>query len=757
VNRRPDRQPRGRRGLAERLKVRREELGGVRRRLLARSWVWAAAFVVIATALTAPRGADLYPELPAGSIAPADVVVHRQVTLPDPESTEEKRRRAALQVLPVYTLDLTAEPRLTAALDRLFAEGRREGSGSDAVLAARLAQASGLPVTAAEAAVLRHHGFSEELLATLKEVVARVYRHGVAADRLELLQSSDRGITIRDTAGKERVELDLYRFLDASSGLADAIEQMLAGEPGISRRQRAVLAAFLGRAVTPNLVMDRGETLARRIKAAEAVEEVSVFLPRGKVLVRRGDEVTPQTARILGALAVPRDGSSRLLAIAGTAGISLLLAASLFFFVRRQAPSADEARSRFGALVLVAVLALILLRVTAFIASSVGAATLAGAQGLWEIYLPALPHATAPILGGLMYAMPVAVLLAGIQAVLVSLMLGGEASIAVFAILSGIAGAFASQRLKERNVLARVGLLVAVVNLLCVLSLDLVHGRAMTPTLLLAQLGAASVGAVISASLASFFLPVLETVTGQVTDIRLLELSNPNLPLLKRLANEAPGTFQHSLAMANLAEAAAEAIGANPLLVRVCCYYHDIGKLARPDYFVENQRGENPHDSLSPWMSSLVVSNHVKAGLELARQYRLPEPIREAIVTHHGTKLIRYFYSRAKEQQDPDRGEVQESEFRYPGPRPRTKEMGILLLADVVEAASRTLQQPTPGKIKGMIDQIIANVMEDHQLDDCDLTLKDIDKIGAAFYWVLTNAFHHRIDYPGFDFNRRRG
>jgi len=283
------------------------------------------------------------------------------------------------------------------------------------------------------------------------------------------------------------------------------------------------------------------------------------------------------------------------------------------------------------------------------------------------------------------------------------------------------------------------------------------QGRLTDGPVVAAQMTAAATGGMLAAVLASFLVPALESMTGTITDIRLLELSNPNLPLLKRLAVEAPGTFQHSLAMANLAEAAAEAIGANPLLARVCCYYHDIGKLAKPEYFVENQRGGNPHDNLSPWMSALVVSNHVKAGLELARAYKLPEPVRDAIVTHHGNKLIRYFYSRAKEKENADSGQVEENEFRYPGPKPRTKEMGILLLADAVEAGSRTVQEPTPGRIQGMIDQIVKNVLEDGQLDECDLTLKDIERISAAFFWVLTNAFHHRIDYPGFDFNRRRG
>jgi putative nucleotidyltransferase with HDIG domain len=236
----------------------------------------------------------------------------------------------------------------------------------------------------------------------------------------------------------------------------------------------------------------------------------------------------------------------------------------------------------------------------------------------------------------------------------------------------------------------------------------------------------------------------------------LLELSNQNLPLLKQLSLEAPGTYQHSLAVSNLAEAGADVVGANALLLRVCSYYHDVGKVHKPEYFVENQRGANPHDTLSPSMSSLVIQSHVKEGLEIAVREKLPLPIRQAIATHHGTKLIRYFYQKAKEHADPDLGEVREIDYRYPGPKPHTKELGILLLADAVEAAARTLEVPSPGKIQSMIDKIFTDALEDGQLDDCALTFSELDKIASAFLWVLTNMYHHRIDYPGFEFDRRQ-
>ncbi|MCU0293151.1 MAG: HDIG domain-containing protein [Thermoanaerobaculaceae bacterium] len=744
-------------GLAARLAVRRGEFVQLRRRILAHRWAWLAAFVVGCSLLVAPTRSSRYPALTAGDVAASDVVVELDVVLPDPEATEDNRRRSSLEVLPVYVLEASPETVAGEKLQRVFDEGRRQGQGSTADLARRLGEASELVVQPREAEALRAARFSEELLGVLSETARKLYRQGIVADRAELLRVADKGVTLRDArTGDERLELDVFRLIDGGAGLAEVVEQKLADEPSVARAWRAPLAAFLARVLRPNVVFDRTETLARRLRAAESVQEVSVRLPRGRVLVRRGDEVTPQAARLLAALAERNSPSRIILPLFGVLLLNLLLAGAWQFFAIRQTPSREEALVRFGAVAVLSLVLLLLIRGFAFLAGSVAGAVMRDPFGHVELYLPAIPHATGPILASLMFGLPFGMLFAAVQALQTSLMVGGDASLPIYAMISGMAAIFASQRLKDRYVLARVGALVAAANALAVLGLALWHGKLPQGDVLAAQMSAGAFGGLMAAVLASFLLPLMEALTGTVTDIRLLELSNPNLPLLKRLSVEAPGTFQHSLAMANLAEAAAEAIGANPLLARVCCYYHDIGKLVKPEYFVENQRGANPHDNLTPWMSALVVSNHVKAGLELARKYKLPEPIRESIATHHGTKLIHYFFSRAKERANGDSGEVPEDEFRYPGPRPMSKEMGILLLADAVEAASRTLQDPTPGKLQAMIDQVIKNILEDGQLDDCELTLKDVEKIGAEFYWVLTNAFHHRIEYPGFDFNRRR-
>jgi hypothetical protein len=219
--------------------------------------------------------------------------------------------------------------------------------------------------------------------------------------------------------------------------------------------------------------------------------------------------------------------------------------------------------------------------------------------------------------------------------------------------------------------------------------------------------------------------------------------------VLRNLLISAPGTYHHSILVGILAEAAAEAIQANPLLARVSAYYHDVGKIKKPLYFVENQKsGENKHDRLLPSMSSLIIISHVKDGIEIARQYRLGRPLQDIISQHHGTSCINYFYQKAKELQDNDDQPVTDREFRYPGPKPQTKEAGIVMLADAVQATSKTLTDPAPSRIQGMVQRIINNIFVDGQLDECELTLNDLHLIGESFNRILNGIFHSRIEYP---------
>jgi hypothetical protein len=263
---------------------------------------------------------------------------------------------------------------------------------------------------------------------------------------------------------------------------------------------------------------------------------------------------------------------------------------------------------------------------------------------------------------------------------------------------------------------------------------------------------------ILTSTIVSMLLPALESLFKITTDIRLLELSNLNAPILRRLSVEAPGTYHHSLMVGTLAESAAEAIGANPLLVRVAAYYHDLGKMLKPEYFVENQVfGINKHETLSPSMSCLIIASHVKDGLELAKEIGLAERIRDMIPQHHGTRLMTYFYQKAKDSAGVKNQEIVETDFRYPGPKPQSKEAAIMMMADSVEAASRTLSNPTAAQIQGMINRLVDAIIADNQFDECEINLREIRLVKESFFKILTGIYHRRIDYPGYDFKETTG
>jgi putative nucleotidyltransferase with HDIG domain len=300
----------------------------------------------------------------------------------------------------------------------------------------------------------------------------------------------------------------------------------------------------------------------------------------------------------------------------------------------------------------------------------------------------------------------------------------------------------------DRSTIYTAGLKISVVNLALALAFQTFSNTLFTmQTVYVAFF--ALVGGIISAGFVSGFIPVIETLFHYTTDIKLLELANLNSPLLRDLMIKAPGTYHHSVVVGNLVEAAAESINANPLLARVAAYYHDIGKASKPLYFIENQSGEeNRHDKLTPSMSALILISHIKEGAELAREKYLGQAIIDIIRQHHGTGLIKFFYERAKSQAELHGQTVEETDFRYPGPKPQTREAGIVMLADCVEAASRTLINPTPDRIQGTVQNIINRIFTDGQLDECELTLKNLHEIAKSFNRILNGIFHHRIDYP---------
>jgi len=317
----------------------------------------------------------------------------------------------------------------------------------------------------------------------------------------------------------------------------------------------------------------------------------------------------------------------------------------------------------------------------------------------------------------------------------------------VVALAGGLISIFSIRKATQRSSLTRAGLLIALINVVSIIALGLIHRNPADYILQNSMWGLLNGFA--SAILTIGILPFLETFFDISSSFRLMELTNPNQPLLKQLLVDAPGTYHHSVVVGNLAEAATEEIGGNALLARVGAYYHDIGKLKRPYFFAENQEAyKNIHDDLEPSLSALVIASHVKEGVDMARKFKLPRSIIDIINQHHGTGIISYFYHRALQTNTDKSSEVDEESYRYSGPKPQSKEAGVILLADMLEAEARTLNNPTASRIKNLTQNVINRNLVNGQLDDCNLTLRELNKIKDVFSRVLTGMFHNRVEYP---------
>lgn len=363
-----------------------------------------------------------------------------------------------------------------------------------------------------------------------------------------------------------------------------------------------------------------------------------------------------------------------------------------------------------------------------------------------------LPLPAGAMLIALLFDFHTAIIFAFVTSLLTGLGMN-DPTLSIYVFVGSLTASFSVIRCKKRTAILMGGVYLFGAYVLTLLPILLFTGELFTATtpvaILFSAFSALTVVAVVSLA-----LPILEHVFKITTDISLLELLDLEQPLMKGLMITAPGTYHHSIIVGNLVEAVSDLVGVNPLLARVGAYYHDIGKIKMPEYFIENQSwGVSKHEKLTPHMSSMILISHVKEGMELARQHNLPESIRDIITQHHGNALITYFYEKAREQPG-SQGDLSEQEYKYPGPKPQTRIAALIMMADAVEASSRVLTDPTPSRIDALVDRIINHIFLAGQLDECELTLKDIYRIKDRFTYILTGILHKRVDYPGFDFNK---
>jgi len=583
-----------------------------------------------------------------------------------------------------------------------------------------------------------------------------VYRAGIVDNRDLMMENGARGLQLRDsTSGREVRRREQAEVVEYGSQARSILAARLSGGP-LSGRDLTEVAGFLAAALRPNLIFNGNETARRREQAARSVETVLTRLPRGKVIVRKGDEISPRAAEWIAAARASVSDPSSWVKVSGVLVIQILAAAVFWVDARRHRRRRREQNTAavYASVLATGIVFSLLTRGAFGLAENLSSSFEGSAWAAHTYY--AIPFAAGSIMTSLVAGMGPALLFAAVHAIGAGVLMGQSFPFVLFALIGSLAGIFGLGKLRARSVLLAMGGLVAAANLVSISAIAFLGAETRGWNFAGDALGGLAGGWFV-AMLIGLLLPVFEHLFHVTTDIRLLELSNQNLPLLRTLALEAPGTYQHSLMLGHLAEAAAEAIGADALLARVAGYYHDIGKTKMPDYYIENQpKGYNRHDRLEPSMSALVIAAHVKEGADLAKKARLPDPIVAAIREHHGTKLIRYFYQKALTKAPPEQGPVRENEYRHSGPKPTSRVNGILMICDAVEAASRTLTEPTPAKIRAMIQTIVDDCLRDGQFDECDLTMRDLAVIVDTLERSVSTMYHHRIDYPGFEFNRER-
>lgn len=703
------------------------------------------------------------PELQPGEIAPSDVIAPADLTIEDTETTENRRREAAEAVLPVYVFDLNVFLNTEEKVRQFFASGRewlKTGPAKkDYVqLQKDIIDRFALELTPNDLAALEKEGFGADLEAILLGLLEKYSGQGIILSKsLFIHKEQERGFTLlRNQEGEKVIRSpDILEDKEAKDKFVAEINKL-----EISPRKKGLLISLSINFVAPNIAFNKVETEARKEKARAGVEPVFYTIKKGKVLVRKGDEVTPdilKQVRIINeSLRTKRPWLANFL---GTFLLFGLLLLTLWFYLKSLLAQ-KTALKYYLMMGLTLAFSLMIYKVLLFLAdiSSQNAPFFLFSDS--ESYKFAFPYQFGVILFAFLTTNTVALTYAILNSLLVGYLFKANYFLMIFSLIGGLAAIYGIkyyQRQKRTATLRAGFFLVAPLNIFVILTFYLIKEQWSGLELLTSEVFMGIAGGLFGAALAFVLLPIYENIFRFVTQTKLLELTNSETEIFRQMAMDAPGSHHHSLIVAALAEKAAEAIKLDPLLVKAGALYHDIGKIKMPEYFIENKNKKiDIHKDLTPSMSTLVIINHVKEGVEIAKKEKLPLPIREIIEQHHGNSLVRYFYQKAKEKYDPDMQKIGEETYRYPGPPPQTKEAALVMLADSVEAASRSLRVHKEENLKRVITDIFDNDVQDGQLDDCNFSLKELRTIASSFLSTLNMVYQPRVEYPGFDFEMKK-
>jgi putative nucleotidyltransferase with HDIG domain len=722
-----------------------------------------AIFVLVLAYFLSYVPSTSLPEAEEGAIASTDIVSPIDLTIEDTETTEKRRAEAEEAVLPVYAFDEIAFLNTEEKIRQFFefsrewlknAPARKDLAG----LQKGLAESFDLDIPAEDLDALVKAGLSQDLEETLISLVEKVSSQGIIVSKnFFIRREPERGFILIRAAGNERLTKTdgILETREAKDQLAEEANKL-----EIPSRNKKLLISLADVFVAPNITYNRAETEARKERARERVETVFYRIKKGKVIVRKGDEATAENLKWIDFINKNlQQKRGWLRNFSGTFLLFAMILVAVWYYLKSLL-GFRPARRMFIMIGVNLIISLLAYKLSNSLSTLFSGVTKIPVLTNTDVYTYAFPFQFGVILFAFLTTNTISLVFCILNSVLVGYLLQANYLLTIFSFLGGLAAIYGIkyyQRAKRTSTL-RTGLFVVVpVNILLIVIFEQIQERTTDFAVFGTEIAMAILGGILSASIAFVLLPVIETIFGIVTQSNLLELSNSDLPVFRQMAMEAPGSYHHSLVVASLAEKAAEAIRLDPMLVKAGALYHDIGKVKRPEYFVENiSRNPDLHKDLSPSLSTLVITNHVKEGVEMAKKLRLPKKIKDIIEQHHGTSLVRYFYHKAMEKYDPEMHKIGEESYRYLGPPPQSKEAALVMLADSIEAASRSLKAPTRENLKRVIVEIFESNFQDGQLDDCDFSVRELRAIAQSFHNTLYTIYHPRLEYPGFDFELKK-
>lgn len=708
-------------------------------------------FLVVVTALLllSNYSSGFSQDYREGEVIRGNVVARGDVSGVDIVETERRRNAAREATRPVFNFDSSRGESSARSFRAAWEDLKNQAESKTPGKALTWSGDGGAGVARAIAS----HSFSEgdliRLARQIREVGNKYIHDDAEADRLnqEIVL-----VDVRNPSGQMIMPAPRTRMLSLSAARRE-LELQLLNLPGWSQEERSALVAAVLPLLRPNVVLDQTATATSREANANKIPPVIISLKRNQMIAREGDTVTPAMLAQLAAVKTTGHAGRPWHNLLGLLMIVFAVYWAVWKFTEHRSTASLLSLSKKRAFALVGsaiVVETALMRIGFTLSDSVANGMKTAPfndPNLWNF---AIPFAAASLLVVMLVDTQLAFLTGIVTALFAGMLAPTGIQQSLYAMISCAAAVYGIGRYRERQSVTLAGLFVGVFNAVMALALLAYAEQPFTLKAILLAASCGFVGGLLTAIFAAGGLPINESLFGILTDVKLLELSNADLPVLGQLALRAPGTNQHSHAVGQLAEDACRAVGANPLLARIGALYHDIGKVAAPEYFVENQQGENPHDHMRPSQSARIITSHVTYGIKLAKEINLPEKIADFIPQHHGTRTLHFFLRKAQSQAKP--GEtIDEKDFRYPGPKPQFKEAAIMMLADSCEAAARSLARPDPENIRSIVVKIVEAVISDGQLDECDLTLQEITRIREAIISALTAIYHARIDYPGFN------